>query len=184
MTKRTLTLATRKRAGVRGGAIAAAALALTLGLSACGSDEQDNTEATSSETASETASEEASETASETPSEEPSEESSAASEPSSSAPADDAAQAAAGAPKDAAVPDFCRSFDLEALSQLGSAADLSKLQSLQADMIEVGTPADMNAKARAGWEWFAGINGPEDISSMNNDDLQALGMYYGTNCSS
>lgn len=89
---------------------------------------------------------------------------------------------AANAPKDASVTAFCKSFDLTGLENLGSGGSIGDLEKIQAKMLPVGTPSDMPAAARRGWEWFASVSGPSDVAKMNQNDLEKLGEYYGRNC--
>ena len=95
---------------------------------------------------------------------------------------DDLHSRAASAPKNASTSDFCDSFDLQALSKLGSGGSLEDLKKFQSDMLAVGTPSDIPTDARRGWEWLASVSGMADVGSMDQNDIQSLGQYWAANC--
>lgn len=89
---------------------------------------------------------------------------------------------AAAAPKDASVSDFC-----DSMSWIKSVQDEptdKQLDQWQSEMRKVGTPSDMSADARKGWEKFVNAGSVSDVDHFDDDDpqLTAFTTYYQQNC--
>lgn len=94
-------------------------------------------------------------------------------------PAEPAKPEASNAPTNAPTKAFCGSFN-PADTQPGQSA--AAIAPTQKKMLKVGTPGDLPAPARAGWEWFVSIDSDDDWRNMSNDDMAALFVYYNQHC--